>query len=378
MSVADAKPRPDDAGQFINLKAFKEWADRKDGMKLPDWGTIRSDLPHLVRPRPDKLRHRLFITHRWDSIEHPDPTGWQLVALQWLGKHYEFRDSELCFWYDYMSLPQKPRDREANRIFSRGLDNIRKTVAECGNIALIGTSGPGEADDLRAMMTRGWIVFELMIARNNVKLPLPLYERRWGDRIDYGRAQGRSWDAVTPDIATLVPFDSAGLILAWFKSKGISCTNGTDLEKLAKLLHQELTQRHGAPFNIAFDVEMRVTQKQLDSLQILEVNGLSGANPHIYLRERRLANSDSVTEPPEWFVTFTRRPSMPQLDEWTRCESNELARRLIDPETMRSPMYPGIVWQMKGEDRMIRATLPNDPDWFDHARASATASSLKR
>jgi|GEM_PF-2320303 len=376
MSAANVTPGPDDAGQFINLQAFTEWANKKANVMLPDWGTIRRALPHLARPKPSRMRHRLFITHRWESPEHPDPTGWQLVALQWLGKHYSFRDPEMCFWFDYMSLPQRPRVGEEKRIFARGLDNIRRTVAECENITLVSSHGPGEADDLRAMMTRGWIVFELLIARNNVRFPLPLYQRRSGDRVQYGREQRKSRDAVTPDIATLVPFDSADLIYAWFKSKDISCTNGSDLRKLAELLHQELTQKHGdgPAFDVRYDVEMRVTQDQLDTLQILGVNGLSGPNPHLYLRDQRLANSHSISEPPEWFVTFTRRPSMPPLDEWTKYVPHELPRRLIDPRTMRSPMYPGIVWQIDDQKQMIRATLPHDPAWFDRARESATSN----
>ena len=76
MSVTDSTLFSDDAGQFIGLSAFAEWANnQRDGVKLPDWGMIRRELPHLIRPKPDQLRNRLFITHRWDSQEHPDPSG---------------------------------------------------------------------------------------------------------------------------------------------------------------------------------------------------------------------------------------------------------------------------------------------------------------
>jgi hypothetical protein len=202
---------------------------------------------------------------------------------------------------------------------------------------------------------------ELLIARNNLKFPLPLYEREAHHRVQHGRDQQTSLNAVVPDIATLVPFDSADLIHAWFESRGISCTDGSDLKKLAKLLHQELTQKSAADptFKVRFNVEMRLTQDQLDTLQILQASGLSGYHRDIYLRNRRLADGLSITDPPVWIVTLVRRPPMPRLEDWIKCRPNELALRLISPETMRSPMYPGIEWQLGDQGRRIRATLPN-------------------
>jgi hypothetical protein len=120
MSVDRATPCHDDAGQFISLSAFTEWVRLQgETAKLPDWGTIHRDLPHLIQPKPDQLRNRLFITHRWDSQEHPDPSGRQLRALQDLGSHYNYNGPNLCFWFDYMSLPQKPRVAVEKQIFAR-------------------------------------------------------------------------------------------------------------------------------------------------------------------------------------------------------------------------------------------------------------------
>ena len=361
MSVDDATPFLDDAGQFINLGSFTEWAYLQgDSAKLPDWRTIRRDLPYLIESKPDQFHNRLFITHRWDSQEHPDPSGWQLRALQQLGSHYNYKDPKLCFWFDFMSLPQKPREGFEKQIFKRGLNNIRKTVTECENITLISQHGSDHVEDLNVMMKRGWIVAELLIARNNLKLPLPLYERETHHRVQHGRDQQTSWDAVVPDIATLVPFDSADLIHAWFESRRISCTDGSDLKKLSKLLHQELTRSSGVnpSFKILFNVEMRLRQDQLSTLQILEASGLSVCHLDIYLKNRRPAENRFTTDPPVWIVTFVYRPPMPRLNEWTKCKPDEIALRLISPTTMRSPMYPGIEWQLSDQGRRIRATFP--------------------
>lgn len=359
MSVDDATSSLESEGQFISLCAFTEWAyPQGNDAKLPDWATIRRDFPHLIRSKPDHPSHRLFITHRWDSYEHPDPSGWQLRALRELGGHYNFQDPNLCFWFDYMSLPQKPRTGPEQKIFKHGLNNIRKTVAQCQNITLVSRCGSDQSDDLRAAIKRGWIVFELLIARNNLKIPLPLYERATANRVQYGRDQQNSWDAVVADIATLVPFDSADLIRAWFESKGIICTDGSDLKKLSKFLHQDLTEKPetGPAFKIRFDVEMRLTHDQLDTLRILEVSGLSGCYPNIYLKNRR-REGHPFKGPLIWIVTFVSRPLMPPLNEWIRCAPDELVRRLISPATMRSPMYPGIEWEIDERMARIRAIL---------------------
>ena len=358
MSVDGGAVNLDHGGQFIGLREFREWAFFQEAARLPDWATIRRDFPHLIRPKPEP-RNRLFITHRWESQQHPDPSGWQLRALQELADHYNFSDPNLCFWFDYMSLPQKPRVAVEQQIFAQGLDTIRRTVSECNNVTLISRCGHDHADDLRVMMTRGWIVFELLLARNNLKLPLPLYEREAGHRVQHGRYQQTSWDAVVADIATLVPFDSADLVRAWFENKGISCTNGNDLKKLAKLLHQELTQKlNTSPtFEVRFDVEMNLTQAQLNSLEILEASGLSGCHRDVYLADRRRPKGRSITEASSWIVRFVHRPPMPPLDEWIDCRPNELELRLISLNTMRSPMYPGIEWQLDNQRRRIRAIL---------------------
>ena len=348
-----------DQGQFINLKAFTECRTlRLEGARLPDWRTIRASYPEFIHRAPEPTRHRLFITHRWDANDHPDPTGWQMKALRQLGEHYNYQSPEFCFWYDYMSLPQKPREGMEKKIFARGLDNLRRTVAECENVALISRTGEDSTQDLSAMRKRGWIIFELFIARNNIKLPLPLYERH-EHRIQFGRDEQSSWDAVIKDVATLVPFDSPEILLTWFERRGIRCTNGSDLRRLCKLLHRELVSPSAGPppFEIKFGVEMRLTQQQLNTLKILEVSRQSIAYPHIFLKDIRREGGHRLDLPLVWIATFLRRPPIPPLDTWINCGSSELQARLIDVETSRSPMYPGIIFEIGDGGQRFRATL---------------------
>jgi hypothetical protein len=347
-----------EAGQFIDLAAFAEWAYRRGHNDLlPDWRTIRSELPQLVAENPTE-RRRLFITHRWDSPTHPDHTGWQRQALRDLGVHYAFRDSSPCFWYDFMSLPQKPRLGEEKAIFSRGLNQIRSTVRDCENISLVSQDGQSNSTDLAAMVHRGWVLFELLIARNNMKRPLPLYQRAGSGRIQFGRDQQYSWDCVVDDIATLIPFDSAEVIHAWFRMHDVKCTNGSDLTKLAQLLHKDLTEkRHPEPdFELRFDREMRLTHEQLSCLEILESNRLSGCYPGIYVTDFREADNSRMSEI-VWLVSFARRPPLPPLNTWVDCREDEQFRRRISATSMTSPMYPGMVFEFDPRAIRMRALL---------------------
>jgi hypothetical protein len=344
------------AGQFIDLHAFTQWARGQD--LLPNWRRIRKSLPHLVAHDPGE-RRRLFVTHRWDDREHPDPTGWQLRAIREMGRHYSFEDRRPCFWFDYMSLPQKPRlDEEERRIFKQGLNEIRRTVGDCENITLVSRTGSSNEEDLSATLKRGWIVFELLIARSNMKIPLPLYEAAPSHRIQYGRDQQNSWNAVVKDIATQIPFDSARLIQAWFNQRGITCTDGSDLKKLSKQLHKELTEKRWPKpnFELLFDRDMQLTHDELCCLEIRGSSRLSGCYPNIYLAKFQAANGPPDF-PPVWILRLAHRPPMPPLNEWVPCTPDEAARRMISAATMISPMYPGIIFEFDELRRHMRATL---------------------
>ena len=86
----------------------------------------------------------LFVSHRWESVDHPDPDGSQLRRLR------ELRDCWLI--YDYTSFPQLPRtpaeEEQFQLILYRMPDLISRTVI---------LSAPD-------YLTRGWLVFEYLVA----------------------------------------------------------------------------------------------------------------------------------------------------------------------------------------------------------------------
>lgn len=342
---------PEKVGTFINLKALGDCLDlRRPGARLPDWKTVQTRYPELIdrSAAPD----RWFISHRWDSDGDPDPTGWQLEALLELAGHYAHDRPNTCIWYDYMSLPQKPRTAPEDAIFKVGLDNIRHVVSSCRNVLLVSATGADHRADLDAQLLRGWIVFELYIARGNMKTPLPLYQRE-PRRIVYGRRQ-TAWDAVVPGIHAVAPWEDARHLETWFRRRGIACTNGADLAFIAGLLHDTLSRHPGAgPMPaVQFGMPMRLSAEEVLSFAFVNGCGLSPRRPDLFLERSNYDAWASV-----WTVVIRPRPAALPLDQWSAVTPAEVADRMIDAATGRSPMYPGILFTVSPDGRAVQPAI---------------------
>jgi hypothetical protein len=86
----------------------------------------------------------LFVSHRWESQEHPDPTGHQLERLRAL--------KDCWIIYDYTSFPQLPRTEAEEAQFRQILDSMTELIKKVVILA--------SPDHL----TRGWLVFEYLVA----------------------------------------------------------------------------------------------------------------------------------------------------------------------------------------------------------------------
>ena len=344
-------------GDFINLQAFRDCPDlRRKGARLPDWKTIRKHYPQLIdtSPKPD----RWFISHRWDGETaegeppHPDPSGWQLEALLQLGDHYNYDRPNLCIWYDYMSLPQKPRSAEEAVIFGVGLSNIRHVVAECQNLFLVSAIGSDQTSDLAEHLKRGWIVFELYIARSNIRIPLTLHQRDKG-RVNTGRAI-HGWDATVPSIHAIAPWEDAAQLEQWFRNRGIACTNGSDLAFLAAELHDSLNRfpYSGSILPVSADGVTVLTTGEISQFAFINGCGLSPRRPDLFLEG---ANFDPATH--VWEAKILKRPAALPLGAWTALSLADIRARLIDLKSGRSPMYPGIAFEISGDGAEVRATV---------------------
>lgn len=344
-----------DAGLFIDLEAFRKWSELQgSGARLPSFQTIVRSYPGLIAARPLR-RTPMFVTHRWDRRDHPDPSGWQLRALRNLAEDYHYHEAGTCFWYDYMSLPQRPRNPEENRIFTAGLNAIRQTVAECDNICLVSRTGQDHADDREAMRRRGWILFELFIARSNMKRPLPLYERENGS-VQFGRDE--QYLDTFPDMLLHAPMDTARHLHDWFVRREIRCTNGSDLLLLSRLLHEELTRPLSTkPLpEFEYGVPVRLSARQLTSMEFRNATSLSSRLPEAFLLSRNLV-SYRTNEEQFWDVVIVWRPPLPPLGQWHDIARSNVEHMHIDWEEQASLRYPGIRFEMSGDGLRFMATL---------------------
>ncbi|WP_128429344.1 hypothetical protein [Streptomyces cyaneus] len=86
----------------------------------------------------------LFVSHRWETDEHPDPTGQQLQRLRAL--------KDCWIVYDYASFPQLPRTEAEEAQFKQILDSMAELITK-----VVILSSPD-------YLTRGWLVFEYLVA----------------------------------------------------------------------------------------------------------------------------------------------------------------------------------------------------------------------
>jgi hypothetical protein len=101
----------------------------------------RSDIAHVETSR---FGHPvLFISHRWESKDHPDPTGEQLRRLRVL--------KECWIIYDYTSFPQLPRTEPEEAQFRQIIDCMDELIKK-----VIVLASPD-------YLTRGWLVYEYIV-----------------------------------------------------------------------------------------------------------------------------------------------------------------------------------------------------------------------
>lgn len=349
---------PEKVGTFINLKAFGACADfRRPGARLPEWRTIQQRYPHLIDRSPSPKRW--FVSHRWDGPpvsrgqrDHPDRSGWQMEALLQLADHYAYDDPAICFWYDYMSLPQQPRTAAENAIFRSGLAGVRDLLELCPTVLLVSAAGADRRSDLDAHLQRGWILFELYIARTHVNIHLALYQRE-DHRVNRARRE-TDWDAVVPSIHAIAPWEDAAQLTKWFQRRNIVCTNGSDLRFLTHQLADSLGRYpDGAPMpTVTPGTVQTLTVEDLLRLAFIESCGLSTRRPDLYLAWMNYDASRGACD-----VLIEHRPPALAIGRWSDLKPGEAALRKIDPGTGRSPLYPGVLFRLSKSGLRVMPTI---------------------
>ncbi|MBD2124749.1 hypothetical protein [Trichocoleus sp. FACHB-262] len=115
----------------------------------------------------------LFVSHRWESKEHPDPLAKQLPKLCLL---------ENCFIiYDYSSFPQIPRSKSEEADFQQIMKNMNELIK---NVVILHSPD---------YMSRGWCVYEYIVS--SLKCSIVCDEVQHPDFVSL-----RNWTSTIPPI----------------------------------------------------------------------------------------------------------------------------------------------------------------------------------
>lgn len=152
------------ADVFIDFAAFLAEIRRAKLTKVPRYQDV---VGSLRASSAVAYKSFYFISHRWDSADDPDPSGWQLEALRQFAVELEANGRlPSCFWYDFSSLPQGTRTRAEEIVFKKGLAGLNALSIGCETIALISGSADPIADFDR-QLKRGWILCEMIVAHRS-------------------------------------------------------------------------------------------------------------------------------------------------------------------------------------------------------------------
>ncbi len=88
------------------------------------------DRTQLVK---DPQGSKFFVSHPWQTKEHPDPQGMHLSLIQQFARRQE---QDAFYWIDYSCLPQKPRSAEDEDLFKRTLPKISSVQSECSTVVI--------------------------------------------------------------------------------------------------------------------------------------------------------------------------------------------------------------------------------------------------
>jgi hypothetical protein len=331
-------------GMFIDIRKFSALYQSGKMQEIPRYQKIKSTFPGVIAKNIDRAYGRkIFFSHRWDDNvkdSPPDPRGWQLDAICTYGLELEHSENQpACFWYDYCSLPQKPRTRAERAKFRAGLNHIQRLCKDCTMVALISDTQRDGTKSLHEMLGRGWILTELFVGSRHNRIGYALFENT--SYVTYAKANRPNWNNVIPDLLDLMPYDNKAVIHQWLAQRGVACTNKADLKTLAKILHRDLTGvRPGAkrPSRLKFDKTKVMGVKQV-SRYAIDKNGLSGHFPDSYFEISGGASKYSVTA--------RKRPPLGKLGQPRRVKEQKFIELRIDEKSGKSPMYPGILFKVK-------------------------------
>jgi hypothetical protein len=203
-----------------------------------------------------------FVCHRWSSSGHPDveiesdQVNQQLQTIvRFLQQHREkycrccrirsqcsehsgskLSTDRVGLFYDFMSLPQKPRSEQQEHIFQEGLKEL-DCIATQGNFLAL--SSPHKVAEF---LHRGWCYVEICLALDmggDFKYSYFINEEHSGAE-DVSNVVFASEALKSSRLAKQSRMAHSCHIQEMFQSEGLKCTNENDLLTLASVLRLHL------------------------------------------------------------------------------------------------------------------------------------------
>jgi len=112
----------------------------------------------------------IVLSYGWLSQEHPDPDGFHLsrvfLCLKAHRAHFQHQFPDTGLFWDFASLPQKPRSEEEDVIFRRGLAAMALLYSTTYHIVVQLKEMPAKEgrSNLTPYSLRGWCSFEEVVA----------------------------------------------------------------------------------------------------------------------------------------------------------------------------------------------------------------------
>jgi len=100
--------------------------------------------------RPVSSAPTCFVSHRWGTLKHPDPTGFQFQILE----HVVRPEGPRLIWYDFSCIPQEPLTSSERVLFRESVQNLNSLVIATDFLSI-------ESDDY---ITRAWCYYEWVVS----------------------------------------------------------------------------------------------------------------------------------------------------------------------------------------------------------------------
>src|ERR1017187_4783596 len=144
------------AGVLRSWRLLKEWKSLGDTEYI-EWPSSPD------AQMPDRI---VFVSHRWTTSQHPDPTGVQLRELQLRLSALSEQNREFnhaLVFYDYCSGHQTPRSQREEADFRCDIQALPMLCSTAAQVIIL-------SEGFERYKDRAWCFLEMVLSERNVLL----------------------------------------------------------------------------------------------------------------------------------------------------------------------------------------------------------------